>query len=372
MTNSKHTRPWWLRALRALLWIATVFFAVGLMVVSYAGKISPEHFSLAPILLLSYPFWVAGAFVTIALDIFLCHKALLVGVLAIAGCIPSLWNFSPLNILPAKAPEGSRTFTFMTYNVAAFHHFTYSFPGDINPTMSFILNTDADIVNLQEVYTFATSESEHITAQQVDSVYRLYDDVIISGEMQALLSKFPADPIQSDWRNMRGNEIAIFRVFIGDTPVTIFNVHLQSYGLTASDKLLYRELTEMNMLDFGKIDQVRRDLLSKINIAACRRAEDTRHLAELIRRFGGPNVIVAGDFNDVPGCYTLDYLADLGFKEVYPEVGFGPMITYNSDKFYFRIDHVLYRGDLKPLSMERGRVRSSDHYPLIVKFALLP
>ena len=79
---------------------------------------------------------------------------------------------------------------------------------------------------------------------------------------------------------------------------------------------------------------------------------------------------MAGDFNDVPGCYTLEYLADLGFHNVYSEIGCGPDITYNSDRFYFRIDHVLYRGALQPLSIRRGRIRSSDHYPLIVDFAI--
>jgi len=35
---------------------------------------------------------------------------------------------------------------------------------------------------------------------------------------------------------------------------------------------------------------------------------------------------------------------------------------------YFGIDHILYRGDLHPLSMHRGGLRSSDHYPLIATF----
>ena len=371
--HRKTVRPqWWKRAIRCILWISTLFFALGLLVASYAGKVEPQDFPIAPVLLLTYPIWIYGTFASLILDIFACRRALLVAIPAVAACIPALWAFAPLNFTTPQIPEGDegRTFTLMTYNVGAFHNFTYSFPGDLNPTMSYLINSDADVVNLQEVYTFATSESEHITALQVDSIYREYPYVMTFGEMQAMLSKYPADPVSHNWRNVKGNEVAVFRLFIDGEPVTIVNVHLQSYGLTASDKLLYREITEMDALDFAKIDSVRTTLMSKINAAAQQRASDAHHLGELIKRFGGPNVIVAGDFNDVPGCYTLNYLADLGFHDVYSEVGFGPDITYNSDRFYFRIDHVLYRGALKPLSIRRGRIRSSDHYPLIVKFAL--
>jgi len=370
--NHKPTarRPWWKRIVRGVLWTATIFSCLGLLVASYAGKVEPQDFALAPVMLLAYPLWIYATAVCVTLDIFACRRALLVALPAVAACLPSLWAYAPLNICRPEAPSDSRTFKFMTYNVAAFHNFTYSFPGDVNPTMSYLLDTDADVVNLQEVYTFATSESEHITARQVDSVYRKYPYVMTYGEMQAMLSKFPADPVSHDWRNVKGNEVAVFRLFIDGEPVTVFNVHLQSYGLTASDKLLYREITEMDALDFAKLDSVRATLMSKINIASQQRACDARHLGELIKRFGGPNAIVAGDFNDVPGCYTLNYLTDLGFRDVYSEVGFGPTITYNSNRFYFRIDHVLYRGSLKPLSIRRGRIRASDHYPLIVEFAL--
>ena len=67
---------------------------------------------------------------------------------------------------------------------------------------------------------------------------------------------------------------------------------------------------------------------------------------------------------------TLRRLADCNMHEVYPEVGFGPMITYYDNNFYFRIDHTLYRGALKPLRMERPSVKFSDHYPNITTFAL--
>ena len=50
--------------------------------------------------------------------------------------------------------------------------------------------------------------------------------------------------------------------------------------------------------------------------------------------------------------------------------GFGPMITYNARHLYFCIDHVLYRGALTPLYISKGTIKTSDHYPLTVDFAV--
>ncbi|MDE6368731.1 MAG: endonuclease/exonuclease/phosphatase family protein, partial [Muribaculaceae bacterium] len=151
--------------------------------------------------------------------------------------------------------------------------------------------------------------------------------------------------------------------------VTIFNVHLQSFSLVPEDKEMFKKLTRLKGSE-TEIAQMRSHLVNKIREAAPQRVLDTEELIKYIRKFGGPNVIVCGDFNDVPGSYPLRMLADEHLKEVYPEVGFGPMITYNANRFYFRIDHILYKGDLTPLSMKRGSVKSSDHYPVIATFEI--
>ena len=83
-----------------------------------------------------------------------------------------------------------------------------------------------------------------------------------------------------------------------------------------------------------------------------------------LRLYGGPDVIICGDFNDVPGCHAIRTFADAGFHSVYPSIGFGPMITYNARHLYFCIDHVLYRGALTPLYISKGTLKTSDHYPL--------
>ena len=80
---------------------------------------------------------------------------------------------------------------------------------------------------------------------------------------------------------------------------------------------------------------------------------------------------MAGDFNDIQGSYALrTILGDGDMHDAYAENAFGPTITYHGNRFYFRIDHVLYRGDMEAVDIERGDTPSSDHYPLLTTFVM--
>lgn len=359
-----------MRLIRGLLWTVTVPVCLAMFVSAYAGQLSPTRYPGACLAVMTFPIWMVSMAVVTVLDLLLCRRALLAVAVTVASCLPAIWDNCPLNVLPPKAPEGARTFTMLTYNVTNFEDLTRTYPDSINPTMSYIINSGADIVNLQECQCVYAAKKFHISERQVDSLYRMYPYVVLGSYSQTLLSKYPVKVIDTGAPVKSGNEIAVFRVNIEGEQVTIFDVHLQSYQLSRDDKTLYHELTDMGGADAEALSEIRTRLVRKIQRAAEGREHDAYRLGRYIARFGGPNVIVAGDFNDVPGCYTLNLMSDYGLQEVYPEVGFGPMITFNSNRFYFRIDHVLYRGALKPLSMSRGYIKCSDHYPLLVRFAL--
>lgn len=363
-------RPWWRRLMRGVMWTLTAIACVALFATSYAGELVPSVYRGACILVMVFPFALIAVGTVAVLDLLVCRRALLLVAVSVAGCIPAIWDYMPLNIMSPKAGQGAPTFTMLTYNVSNFTDLTGRYPGDVNPTISYILRTNADIVNLQEAKIIGVSSRLHITPAQIDSLYRAYPYVVLGCYSQAVLSKYPVKSVETGAPVKGGNEIAVFRINIEGEQVTLFNVHLQSYKLSKDDKSLYREITDLNKNETDKLGEIRSQLLSKIQAAAEGRENDVARLGRYINRYGGPNVIVAGDFNDVPGSYPLHYLSGFGLREVYPEVGFGPMITFNSDRFYFRIDHVLYRGAIKPLMIDRGRLRSSDHYPLLVRFEL--
>lgn len=357
---------------RVILGSLNVFVAFGLVLSAYAGCFSPHSWRLAPVITMTFPGWVVALILVALIDLISVRRWLWVCGASLAIAFPTLWNYSPLHIPYAflDEDEKARSFTFLTYNVYSFISYTGEYPDNQNPTLEFILETNADVVCLQEALLLEANDRTHITQDQMRRLSEAYPYVMRSGESMVLLSKFPTEilPMRVDKNLGSGRcEMAAFRVTIDGCDITIFDVHLQSFGLTSEDKAAYRELAERpSEEEMGEA----RVLIDKVADAAQKRARQIETLLGCIKKFGGPNVIVSGDFNDVPCSYSLRRLGDVGLKQVYPRVALGPMVTYYASKFYFRIDHVLYRGCLNPVELTRPKVKTSDHYPQIVTFVL--
>lgn len=359
----------WHRILTVIVVSVNLVIVAGLLFSGYAGAIPPASLPIAPVAAMTFPLWLIGTIVILIADLFVRRKAMIIAAIGIAAALPPILEYSPFS-LPSRESDSDKSFTLMSYNAFGFDDQTGEYHGGINPTISHILASDPDIVCLQEVQGFYPDESKHITRQQIDSLHKQYPYVYVEGHAQAILSKYPVEPVSIGfvYGGIGDCDIACFRVEISGRKITIFNIHLQSFDLLKEDRELFKSLTHLQGKE--QLRQVRSQLIGKIKSAAIDRVGETEQLIKYIKRFGGPNVIVCGDFNDIPGCYSLRLLEKQHFKNAYSEVGFGPMITYNAERFYFRIDHVLYRGDLKPVSMRRGDIRTSDHYPIETKFVL--
>lgn len=370
-----------------VLWIFTIIIILGLLMACFGGNFKPSELKGVSLFLLTMPVWLILFIIISALDLVWCRKAFVFCVLAFIACISAICNYFPLNIIGPSHSKYSECpkFTLLTYNIASFYDMEKEYPGGVNPTVSYIIKTNADVVCLQEteVTLDRPFASYHITAEQIDTIASMYPYRILYGGFLTLLSKYPAEAIHTPAvtndpkQKWRAYPIGIFRINIEGLPVTLFNVHLQSYGLSAKDKALYKNIAEGKEIAEvaegsvrNSLSDIKHRILNKVEDAAIKRAEEADILCNYIEHFGGPNVIVAGDFNDVPGCYTLRRLADLKLKEVYPSIGFGPMITFHADMFYFRIDHILWRGNLEPLRIVRSSIKHSDHYPLLATFAV--
>lgn len=374
-TAPKHNG--WLTLLRVILSLLTIVAALGTLAGAYGGDYSPSQYKGICLMVMTFPAWALALVVMTVLDALWCRKVLVVSLITFIACAPAMWSFCPLNIVgPSESKYANcPKFTLMSYNVCNFWDQDGQYPDGTNPTLSVIIKADPDIVCLQEAAGILPTDNDRVVIpkSQIDTLDKCYPYILLGSRSQMLLSKYPAKVLPTGHKEKGSNEIAAFRVTIDGKDFTIFNVHLRSYNLRPTDKELYRELTDINKPDTSlreSFSLIKSQLISKIQAAAEGRELDAEQLASYISGLGGPNVIVTGDFNDVPGCYTLRRMADFGLKEVYPEVGFGPMVTFNANRFYFRIDHTLYRGDLQPLAMRRPKVKSSDHYPIISTFAI--
>ena len=203
---------------------------------------------------------------------------------------------------------------------------------------------------------------------QLDSLFKISPHILqaTNGSLM-VLSKYPVRRINLP--QPLGNRFLPYAAFTVELPqgtITLFDCHLESIGPTDSDKASYQDITR-GKANKSDIKGIKNSAIHKLNEAYRTRAIQINQLREAADSIGG-NIIIAGDFNDVPLSYTIRSLKDAVFKEAYPSLAIGPGFTYQADRLYFRIDHILYRGSLRPTSLEIPKVSLSDHYPMIMTF----
>ncbi|MCM1137284.1 MAG: endonuclease/exonuclease/phosphatase family protein [Muribaculum sp.] len=340
---------------------------------AYGGMVNPEKMVFASIFAMLLPMFLACGVGLLVLNILFWRKLAPVLILSWLLALPPLLEYSPLNLIPKKltAEEKTRTFLLLTYNVLHFWDFRGNIPNESeNMTLDYILSTNADIVSLQEAESIKGAQK--VTQKQLREINRRYPFQYKNVAKQlSILSKYPVKHLDVQLPDCLKAHVACFRLNVMGDTIYLFNVHLESIGLRPEDKKLYMQLYDAKAGRDVKeeITEVKSHLIGKLAKAFRRRAIQAHALRSVIDSIGG-NVIVAGDFNDIPGCYALRTIAGDDFKSAFSERGFGPTITYHGDRFYFRIDHVLYRGNFDAVRIRRARIPSSDHYPLLTTFLI--
>lgn len=371
--KKKRRRSPFMRLMRALGLIASIVVAIGLFATAYAGHVSPlRHGGLWGILPLCLPMAIIAGACLMVLQVWWHWRGVIILAVSFVASAQPVLQVCPLHLpwIHPKAPEGAETFTLLSYNVHNFVPSPESADTVANPMIEYILTTDADVVCLQEAPPLSVYAPLGITSAQVQQLHNRYPYIIQSASNQMVLSRFPLTPIHLSLTKEEFDDatLAVYRLTMpSGHSATLFNVHLQSLRLYADDRELYRDITRLRV---ENVESVRSQLIDKLSYANVERARQTQALLRLIRHYGGPDVLIAGDFNDVATCYAMRTLADAGFSEVYPKLGFGPIVTYNSGRFYFGIDHIMYRGAFKPLRFAKGTLRASDHYPVFVEMSI--
>lgn len=358
-----------------------ILLALFLIISAYGGAVDPERSTIPAILAMTFPLWLGLSVLTMVIDLFLNRWLALVQAVAIVCCLGPLLNFCPLNIVSRQLTpeEQQRSFTFMSYNVYGLNDYRQPYApkdstrlreevrkGISNPTLSHILKQDIDILCLQEFNFNINPKSTIISKPLFDSICARYP-YRITRDGNAILSKFP---IYNVYMRQPESPTAFYHGAVANIQghrTLIISAHLQSIGLDAADKELFRELTEG---EGGRkaIAGAKRQLLGKLSVAFRNRANQARLLRQQIDSLGIENVIIAGDFNDIPNCFAIRQLAKDDFKSAFAMAGHGPIITYHANRFYFHIDHILFRGPLEAIEFHRDSYDRSDHNPITTRF----
>lgn len=353
------------------LWVAlNVLIAAGTIFSGFGPTVDQEYMPFAGLASLTFPAWYIASAVLLIVNLLFCRWMSLVSLATLLITIKPFLIFCPLNFSSREMTpeEQERSFKVLSYNVVSFIDEEGKSTPDFNRTMHEILRSGADAVVILE-YENQGKLSKFVPQTQIDSINSLYPYFERGGLGTVMYSKRPILHIVPPENIRSKGSMELFRTQMAGKPVNVFAVHLESIGLNDDDKTLFRSLADTDTSDANRttIGRVRHQLIAKLYNAFSNRAHQAKMLRTYIEQLGG-DAIVCGDFNDVPGCRTIHILEETGMKDAYAETALGPTITFNSQLFWFRIDHVLYRGDMRAIAVERGNVASSDHYPMLTTF----
>ena len=234
-----------------------------------------------------------------------------------------------------------------------------------NPVLSYLVDSNADIICLQEYNTATTKK--YLTEQDIKKALKAYPYQSVhqqgKGDVQlACFSKFPILSIHPIEYESNYNGSMKYVLNVNNDTLTLINNHLESNKLTKEDRGMYEDMIKDP--NAKKVKTGLRQLIRKLAEASAIRATQADSVAKTIAESKYPTTIVCGDFNDGSISYTHRILTQK-LDDAFTQSGKGLGISYNQNKFYFRIDNILISPNLKAYNCTVDRsIKASDHYPI--------
>ena len=192
--------------------------------------------------------------------------------------------------------------------------------------------------------------------------YLVSNDSESDSRFLGCLSKYPILSVERLDIESTSNGCSKYRILHEGDTIVVYNCHLQSNGLGDTHKNTYERLLSNPKENLWSEEA--KDLVKKLRDSAAKRANQTEIIMADLKKETSPYVIVCGDFNDSPISYTCKQLKEQ-LNDAYIGSGNGPGISYNRNKLYYRIDHILHSSQFKAYDCTVDRtIEVSDHYPI--------
>lgn len=249
----------------------------------------------------------------------------------------------------------------MTYNVRNF----YGEKGgsSVADILSLIEEHDPDVICLQEFNArlaqkeegFERIEEKYERAafgrhQVPDSLHGT--PLMILSKYRILRSGTVLTPASSVWADL----------VIGEDTVRVFNNHLRSTAITASDN---EYLTRRGFLSDTAREVKLRSMVDRYRENSVLRAAQVDSIARVVAAVPTRRIL-CGDFNDTPMSYVYRTMAR-GLNDAFSACGSGYSHTYRGFYNMLRIDYVLSSEGFETISYEVPAVDYSDHHPVLVR-----
>ncbi|MBQ3364700.1 MAG: endonuclease/exonuclease/phosphatase family protein [Muribaculaceae bacterium] len=342
--------------------LLAIIAAFVLLISAYGGRVDPTV-------------WVMPSMATLALPIVTLVVLLLLAVLAlckqwraaviIVGALmlswPTLRLISPFNLGHREAKEGKTPLKVLTMNVTQFNWNDGDHP---SKNMRYILDEDADIVVIQEGLVYFSYEQLKTVKPMLQELYKKYPYRKKHFFDVGILSKYPFDEVESPVlaQDSLGYFIKAWDVDAPGGNIRVVNMHLSSLRFTGNDSQVIESMNTPS----GRKKRIK-SVTKKLDVGFRSHARQAGAVRQVLDETPG-DVLVMGDMNDTPGSFAYRTICGDDLRDAWADTGFGPIYTFHAHHLYVKIDHILYRGDMRVLSCRRDKKGESDHYPMVAVF----
>lgn len=356
---------------RMLVFIFAVMAFLGLvaMALSVANAyIDPQHFIWTTAFGLA--FWeilIFNVVIFLFLLIFWSNK-IWISVAALLIAIPGISKSFSFGS-KVKADSSIRI---MSYNVHHFKHIDGETDKETfaNQVMDMVREQAPDILCCQEFNGFIPKMTRpkciEFFAENIGFQYVYYNRKNNYGG-NVIFSKYPLTKVAEDSGFGKENTYGVMvSVDAGEKgKFHVANMHLLSYNITDSEIDVLTSAPERQK----SLDTIGKSVLRKLGYGFQRRSNELNTVLTEMPSVDGP-VIICGDFNEPPLSYNYRRMQKAGYVDTFTKVGFGIKPTYAGKLPLLRIDYIWGNEGIKPLDFERHKYKASDHYPIILDFAI--
>ncbi len=348
--------------MKYIIRLLAVVLAFALLLSAYGGRVDPVVWTWPSMLTLALPVVSIAAIVMMALlAIFKQWRAAVVLLGALLLSWPTMRLISPFNIGHPESDPDKTQLKVLTMNVTEFN---WSDGDSPSKNMRYILDQDADIVVIQEGLVYFSFEQLKTVKPMLKELYEKYPYRKKEFYDVGIISKYPFTEMKSEAlsRDTLNYFIKAWDVEAPGGDLRVVNMHLSSLRFTLNDSQV---IESMNVPSDRKMRI--RSVAHKIGNGFISHSRQAKAVRQLLDETPG-DVLVMGDMNDTPGSFAYRTVSGEDMRDAWADSGFGPIYTFHAHHLYVKIDHILYRGDMKVLSCHRDKAGESDHYPLVAVF----
>lgn len=347
-----------------LLLCANVLIVAGLLITGYSGIINPVYHPYLSLIGFSFPAFLLANAAFVVFWLLVKWKYTVVPVLGMILAYSPVHTYFPINMIDDADfhPDGS--IKVLSYNILGYN--VKEAPEDEpNPIMQYLIDSDADIICVQEYSAPGNIDSLHnVLREKYQYIDTIHSDGVNKGDdIVGVYSRYPIVSKEHIHMYTKGNSLGVFDLNIDGDTVHVINAHLETVGMSFHQKEQFRDIVHGNTAR----DSIRSDskmVLDKLAASASMRGPQADAINAYIRKHKGERIIFCGDINDHPLSYVHRTIAER-LTDCYPAAGCGPGFTFHYYSMHVRIDNIMCSEHFVPTTCIVDKsVNLSDHFPI--------